>query len=79
MEQREEEGRGRQESLGRTWGAHTLCARGTGAVEVHSIAGAGATSPTGLRLTGISSETLAALGAAPARITYTAEPAGGGS
>lgn len=51
-----------------------LNTRGTGAVEVHAIAGTGATSPTGLRLTGISSETLAALGATPARITCTAEP-----
>lgn len=48
-------------------------------MEVHAVAGAGATSPTGLRRTGISRETLAALGATPARITYTAEPEGGGS
>lgn len=58
---------------------HTLDTRGTGTVEGNSIAGAGATSPTGLRLTGISSETLAALGATPARITNTAEPEREGS
>lgn len=47
---------------------------GTGAVEAYSIAGTGATSPTGLRLTGILSKALAASGATPARLTLTAEP-----
>lgn len=51
-----------------------LDTRGTGAVEAHSIAGTGATSPTGLRLTGILSKALAALGATPARFALTAEP-----
>lgn len=68
---------------GEFWGGkgrtHTMDTRGTDAVEAHSIAGAGATSPTGLRLTGILSKALAALGATPARLTLTAEPGGGGS
>lgn len=54
----------------------TLDSWGTGTAEAHSIADAGPTSPAGLRLTGISSQTLAASGATPARLTYTAEPAG---
>lgn len=62
--------------MGGKEGTHTLDTRGTGAVEAHSIAGTGATSPTGLRLTGILSKALAALGATPARFALTAEPAG---
>lgn len=65
------------------WGGkveiYTLDTRGTGAVEGHSVAAAGATSSTGLRLADISSETLVALGATPARFTGAAEPEGGGS
>lgn len=51
-----------------------LDTRGTDAVEAYSIAGTGATGPTGLRLTGILSKALAAPGATPARLTLTAEP-----
>lgn len=48
---------------------------GTGAVEAHSVADAGATTPARLGFAGISSQALAAAGATPARLAHTAEPA----
>lgn len=56
---------------------HTLDTRGAGAVETHPIAAARPAGPAGLRLTGISSQALAAAGATPARLTHTAEPGRG--
>lgn len=53
----------------------SLDTRGAGAVETHPIAAARPAGPAGLRLTGISSQALAAAGATPAGLTHTAEPA----
>lgn len=62
-----------------TGGQHlTLMAlesRGTGAAKAYSITGAGATSLTGLGLTGIWSQALATARATPPGLTNTAEPA----
>lgn len=52
-----------------------LGTRRTGAAEARSITGAGAAGPAGLGFAGIPIQALAAPGAAPARLTHTAEPA----
>jgi hypothetical protein len=58
-------------------GSHTLHSRRTGAMEAHPITGTGTSSLARLGLTGISSQALAATGAAPPRLTHTAEPGRG--
>lgn len=49
---------------------------GTGAVKACPVAGAGASGPAGLGFTDVPGQALTAAGAAPARLTHTAEPAG---